>query len=121
MGKLFGIPFARMPKDGSAKLPVDVCLGTSFTREDGVTFENLTGPGPVTVRMKFEGKPYATEIILRPCPFCGNSAIATDWRHGNQILWNVKCSSRPGECAIYSITIAFETLQDAADAWNQRA
>lgn len=56
------------------------------------------------------------EPILKPCPFCGRSAVID--RLGNKHygdMFGVSCIGCFGE-----ISVRFETEQRAAEAWNKR-
>jgi len=56
------------------------------------------------------------EIKLKPCPFCGGTAIL---RCGG-VYYDVECESQ-NDCLVRPITDGFSTAREAIEAWNRRA
>ena len=65
------------------------------------------------------------EAELKPCPFCGHSAIVVcnKYRH-DQFLFSVQCGNTKSEgldlCPVIPQTYEHDNKADAIDAWNRR-
>lgn len=59
------------------------------------------------------------EKQLKPCPFCGSSAIVieTRYRHGENCYF-IKCSNN--NCRVIPETYEHSEMTDAIEAWNRR-
>lgn len=66
------------------------------------------------------------ETELKPCPFCGHSAIivCNKYRH-DSFTFSVECGNKATEgldlCPVIPQTYEFGEKAGAIDAWNRRA
>lgn len=66
------------------------------------------------------------EPILKPCPFCGQSAIVvcSKYRH-DKFSYSVECGNKATEgldlCPVIPQTYEHTRKEDAINAWNRRA
>lgn len=61
------------------------------------------------------------DIVLKPCPFCGNDAILNEYRARKGYEASIQCS----QCSASIVSITYDTQQEATEAvvieWNRRA
>lgn len=58
-----------------------------------------------------------TEMVLKPCPFCGSEALA-EVHSDPSPNWTVMC---PVEACLTPIAISLESAADVVARWNRRA
>lgn len=55
---------------------------------------------------------------LKPCPFCGEQPNTHSWQWRGKRMYKVYCEKLA--CLIRPSTNGFDTLWEAAEAWNTR-
>jgi hypothetical protein len=57
-------------------------------------------------------------IEIKACPFCGGMAELRYSEHSVKVGYYVTCVNP--ECNVEVYTFKFQTIEEAADAWNKR-
>jgi len=58
----------------------------------------------------------------KPCPWCGaNAEVWNKKIHETEPMeWHAGCPSTPDECPVCPITQAYDTPEEAVEAWDKR-
>lgn len=57
------------------------------------------------------------DISLKPCPFCGGESTLDGYKSGGNFAG---CINEFDNCPVQAITEAYDTPEEAANAWNRR-